>query len=329
MDIEFSRVMLEAGLNTLIQNEIETILAPLSGYAGLYDLVREPLAKMRQDLSVKSVKDVDGRAWRFLPLIVCDAICGRYEHVLPVVASLELLNTAAEVFDDIEDADSAESMSAKHGSPLAINAASTLIILAESAFTRLKNRGVDSDIIVNLIATVNSYYTTTCTGQHLDLSLTSEQTVSEEVYLKVIAMKSASVVECACHTGALLAKANRDLIELFKGFGHNLGMASQIANDIKGVTSLRDIRKRKITLPAIYALSQTDGETHSLLEMAFYKPTIEFVYTPEQIRDLLFSSGAIQYAMIRMELYKQQALDILAELERADVKVEQLRLFLE
>lgn len=321
--------MLKAGLNTLIQNEIETILAPLSGYTGFCDLVREPLAKIRQDLSVNSVKDADGRAWRFLPLIVCDAICGRYEHALPVVAGLELLNTAAEVFDDIEDADSVESLSAKYGTPLAINAASALIILAESAFTRLKNRGVDSDIVVNLIDTVNSYYTTACAGQHLDLSLIPEKAVSEDVFLKVIAMKSAFVVECACYTGALLAKANQDLIELFKEFGHNLGMASQMANDIKGVTSLRDIRNRKITLPVICALAQTDGETHSLLEMVFYKPTIEFVYTPEQIKDLLFSTGAIQYAMIKMELYKQQALAFLTELERADVKVEQLKLFLE
>ena len=183
------------------------------------------------------------------------------------------MKAAAEVFDDIEDADSDESLSAKYGNPLAINAASTLLILAESAFTRLKSRGIDSDIVVSLIDTVNSYYTTACIGQHLDLSLTPEEAASEDVYLRVIGMKSASAVECACYTGALLAKANQELIQSFTIFGHNLGMASQIANDIKGVTRLSDIKKRKITLPAIYGLAQTDGETHNLLEMVFYKPT--------------------------------------------------------
>ena len=127
---------------------------------------------------------------------------------------------------------------------------------------------------------MNSYYTTTCTGQHLDLSLTPEEAASEDVYLRVIGMKSASAVECACYTGALLAGANQELIKSFTIFGHNLGMASQIANDIKGITRMSDIKKPRITLPAIYALAQTDSETHNLLEMVFCKRNIGFVYAP-------------------------------------------------
>ena len=317
--------MLQVDLNKLLQNEIETLLAPLSGYARFYDLVRESLAKVRRESDVNTV---DGRAWSFLPLFVCDAICGHYEQALPASAGLELLKTAAEVFDDIEDADSTESLSAKYGTPLAINTASALIILAEKAFTRLKNRDVDSAIVLSLIDTVNSYYTTACTGQHLDLSLTPEEAVSEDVYFRVIAMKSAFVVECACHTGALLARANQETIQSFIGFGHYLGMASQIANDIKGVTSFRDIRKRKITLPAIYALAQTGGKTHLQLERFFINPTTESVSTPRQIVNSLFSTGAIQYATIKMELYHQQAIDILIRLEEMGIKIKQLQQFL-
>jgi len=314
--------MLREGLAKLLRSEIETLFAPLSDTAGLYEMVKEPLRKISQDL-------VHDRAWFLLPLIVSDAICGRWEYALPAGAGLELLKAAAEVFDDIEDADSNESLSAKYGNALANNAASTLLILAERAFTRLKSWGIDSDIVVSLIDTVNSYYTTACLGQHLDLSLTPEEAASEDVYLRVIGMKSASAVECACYTGALLAGANQELIQSFAIFGHNLGMASQIANDIKDVRYLSNIKKRKITLPVIYALAQTNGTTHNLLKMAFYKPTSESVYVPEQIRDLLFSTGAIQYAMIKMELYKQQATDILVRLDCAGIKIEQLQQFLE
>ena len=141
-------------------------------------------------------------------------------------------------------------------------------------------------------------------------------------------MKSAFMVECACYTGASLAKANQDTFRLFIGFGHNLGMASQIANDIKGVMSLRDIRKRKITLPVIYALAQTDGETSIILNNVFCRPAVEFIYSPENIRDLLFSTGAIQYTTIKMELYKQQAADLLIKLEQIGIKGEQLQQFL-
>ena len=318
--------MLREGLSKLLMAEIETLVAPLSDVSGFYDLVKEPLSEVRQSLVADTTH---GHAWSLLPLIVSDAICGRWEHALPAGAGLELLKAAAEVFDDIEDADSDESLSAKYGNALANNAACALLILAERAFTRLKSRGIDSDIVVSLIDMVNSYYTTACTGQHLDLSLTPEEAASEDVYLRVIGMKSASAVECACYTGALLAGANQELIKSFTIFGHNLGMASQIANDIKGITHMSDIKKPRITLPAIYALAQTDSETHNLLEMVFCKRNIGFVYAPGQIRDLLFSTGAIQYATIKMELYKQLATDTLIGLEHVGIKVAQLQQFLE
>jgi octaprenyl-diphosphate synthase len=111
-------------------------------------------------------------------------------------------------------------------------------------------------------------------------------------------------------------------------FGYNLGMASQIANDIQGITRGRDILKRKITLPVIYALSQADGEARHQLELTFSKQS-ESAPSPAQTRDLLFNTGAIHYATIKMELYKQQALDILSKAEGAGANVERLRLFLE
>lgn len=318
--------MLREELAILLRSEIETLLAPLSDNSGLYDLVKEPLSKVMQDLVAGAARD---RAWFFLPLIICDVICGRCEHAIPACAGIELLKAAAGVFDDIEDTDSAESLPSKYGIPLALNTANILLILAERAFTRLKKQGVDSDIVVNIIDTVNSYCVTACIGQHLDLSLASEEFTLEDVYLRVIAMKSASTVECACYSGALLAEANQELIKSFTIFGHNLGMASQIANDIKGIRHLSDIKKHKITLPTIYALAQTDGETHRLLEAVFCKRPYGFLPTPDRIRDLLFSTGAIQYATIKMELYKQQALNTLFELERAGVKVDQLKQFLQ
>ena len=52
----------------------------------------------------------------------------------------------------------------------------------------------------------------------------------------------------------LLATENQQLINKFAELGSNLGISSQIANDIQGITRGNDITKRKITLPVIYAL---------------------------------------------------------------------------
>lgn len=162
----------------------------------------------------------------------------------------------------------------------------------------------------------------------MDLSLFSDEDILEETYLRVIAKKSASAVECACYAGAMLATANQELVNSVTIFGHNLGMASQIANDIKAVVSLNDIKRGKITLPAIYALSQTIGENHRLLEKVFHDRPSSLEFAPDQIRDLLYRTGAIQYAVIKEEIYKQRARGSLKFLETWGIETEQLHQFL-
>jgi geranylgeranyl diphosphate synthase type I len=309
----------------LLREEIEALLAPLSNVVGLYDLIKEPLTRIRVRLAYGSMRD---KPWHLLPLMVCEAISGHYKHALPAAAALNFLVAAGDVFDDIEDADSSKSLAARYGSAVATNVATTLLILAERAITRLKEKGVEDYIIVRVMEVVNSYYTTACAGQYLDLTLTPGLDVSEDMYLKIASMKSASTVECACRIGALLATANQELNEVFATFGHNLGMASQIANDIQGITQGTDIMKHRITLPVIYALAQMDGEARGQLEAAFHKQC-ESVPDPKQIKDLLFGVGAIHYATIRMEFYKQQARSVLSETGAAGASVERLKSFLE
>jgi geranylgeranyl pyrophosphate synthase len=309
----------------LLREEIEELLVPLSDADGLCDLIKEALTQGRRGLGAEVAHD---KPWPLLPLMVCEAISGHYEHALPAAAALQLLMAAGDVFDDIEDADSPESLSARYGPAIAINVASTLITMAEASITRLKGRGIADCIIVRVMDVVNSYCTTACAGQHLDLSLAREMDVSEDMYVRITVMKSASQVECACHIGALLADANQELANIFAKFGHNLGIAAQITNDIQGITRGGDILKHKITLPAIYALTQAEGETRHQLEDAFGQQS-ETVTDPTQIKDLLFSSGAIHFATVKMESYRQRALDILSEAERTGARVDRLKLFLE
>jgi len=96
--------------------------------------------------------------------------------------------------------------------------------------------------------------------------LTPENSIFEETYLRIAYLKSASTVECACRAGALAAGAPEKVVDKFAKFGYNLGMMAQIANDLAGVDSGADIRKRKITLPAVYALANLDGESRLQVE---------------------------------------------------------------
>jgi geranylgeranyl pyrophosphate synthase len=308
-----------------LRDEIEALLVLLSDADGLCDLIKEALTQGRRGLGAEVAH---AKPWSLLPLVVCEAISGHYEHALPAAAALQLLMAAGDVFDDIEDADSSDSLLARYGSAMATNVATALLILAEKAITRLKESGVEDYSIVRIIDVVNSYYATACAGQHLDLSLASKMAFSEEAYLRVTGMKSASQIECACHIGALLANANQELIDTFALFGHNLGMAAQITNDILGVTRGSDVLKHKMTLPVIYTLTQTDGKARNQLELTFSKQS-EPMFDATQIRDLLFCTGAVHYATIKMELYKQRARNILSKAERLGASIERLKPFLE
>ena len=128
-------VIQRKGQSELLRDEIEAVLAFLPEAAGLCDIVKEPLTQSRRGLASGASWD---SAWPLLPLIVCEAICGHYQHVLPAAAARQFLVAAADVFDDIEDADSSEALSARYGSVVATNVATTLLILAEKAITRQK-----------------------------------------------------------------------------------------------------------------------------------------------------------------------------------------------
>jgi geranylgeranyl pyrophosphate synthase len=290
---------------------------------GLLLLVEEAIGGLKSDIDLKS----KGSPWPLLPLLVSEATCGDYDRALPGAVAIQLFKTAAEVFDDIEDADSSDSIAAKYGLAIATNVATTLLVLAERAIAGLSAKGVKNSLVVRILDLANRYYLVACSGQHLDISDAPGITPSEETYLKIASMKSATTLECACHVGALVANSREELINLFKKFGHNLGMASQIANDINGIISTRDILRRKKTLPVVYALTNLEIEERDYLKTDFIvKP--ERVPDCERIRELLFKSGAIYYATLKMGVYKQQALDNLCEIEKTGINVQQLMPFL-
>ncbi len=304
-----------------LREEIADLLTTLTESGNLKTVLSEALPENRLS---HSHSERQSKPWALLPMMVCACLSGDHRPAVPLAAALELLKAAAEVLDDIEDADSSASLSARYGPAIATNAATTLIILAEEALARLKESGVDNKTALEVCAAVNAFYARACAGQHLDLWLPAEKRMSEETYLKIIELKTASAVECACASAALLVTRGGVMVELFSGFGRNLGMASQIANDIHGITSGPDAKSRKITLPVIYALSQTQGEVLSQFESAFIKIGGQSVLTPDEVTDLLWRTGALPYATVKMEYYRLKAREALDKIRAIGVNVDSL-----
>ncbi len=305
-----------------LSNEIDALLEPLRHVAGLHRLLTEALAEAEPYRAGRATD----QPWALLPLIICEGICGSFETALPAAAAIQLFKSAAEVLDDVEDADSSRSLAAVYGNAAAINAGTALVVLAEKAIARLHYRRVPDATIVRVVDAVNALYTTACAGQHLDLTL-GAGFPSEESYLRMVTMKSSSHVECACRIGAMVAGAGDPAVESYAAFGRSLGVAVQIGNDVQGIESATDVAKRRITLPVIYALSNTDGPEAYRLS-AWYR-TSESKSEAGDIRDLLVRRGATYYSSVKAEMFRHAALESLLKANPAEATLSRLKMFVE
>ncbi|MFC1978508.1 polyprenyl synthetase family protein [Chloroflexota bacterium] len=289
----------------------------LSGDQQLEEMVRYPLSSSDRSLS----SCVSESRWTMLPIFVCHSICGKYDPAVPVAASIGFFQTAGDVFDDIEDMDSNQSVASRYGRAEATNVATTLLMLGQLSLAKLDEKGVASDTVVEISRKVSGYGLTACIGQHRDIRHNNDPFILETDYLETISMKSAAQVECASCVGAMVATDDQEIIDIFTVFGHNLGMAAQIVNDIQGITEAdlarNDITTGSVTLPVIYALASAEGQDKRLLESVYSEKASVKPETVEQIKQVLYNIGAIHYSVVLMETYRQNALQALKEANSA------------
>lgn len=87
---------------------------------------------------------------------------------------------------------------------------------------------------------------------------------SEDIYFDIINKKTASLIKSCAIIGAVSVGANEEHVLRMSSFGHQLGVAFQLRDDVldyhkSGLTGKapgNDIKEKKITLPLIHALNQ-------------------------------------------------------------------------
>ena len=106
-------------------------------------------------------------------------------------------------------------------------------------------------------------------GQLNEHAMAYKLNQTKDGYLNCISLKTASLFETACETGAILSGADEKLIEALKCYGRNLGMAFQIIDDILDIDGSQvqtgkpigqDLMHGIITLPSLLALNKNEGE---------------------------------------------------------------------
>jgi octaprenyl-diphosphate synthase len=136
---------------------------------------------------------------------------------------------------------------------------------------------------------------------------------SEEDYHRLIAAKTASLMSAACEMGALVGVTTYR--EPLARYGHNLGMAFQIADDLLDYTGTEavtgkptghDLRERKVTLPLVGALEcATPGEEREI--RAFFSLGDPQDADIERVVGIVAERGGLTYARDRAARYADLA----------------------
>lgn len=223
---------------------------------------------------------------------------------------LELLHTASLVHDDVVDESQERrgqaSVNASYNNKVAVLVGDYILSTA-----LLRVAYTSNDRIIQSLAELGR---TLSKGEILQLNNFIEGGISEEVYYTVIQQKTASLFATCAEIGAISAHASADEIAAATEFGNAVGMIFQIRDDIFdyydskeiGKPTGNDMAEGKLTLPAIYALHQTnDAEMMKIAK----KVKNHSVNTEEIAQLVAFSKahGGIDYAVEKMNEYHQNA----------------------
>ena len=235
---------------------------------------------------------------------------------------VELLHTATLVHDDVVD-DAMERRGFFSINALWKNKIAVLVgdyLLSKGLLLSLNNN--DHKVLQILSDAVKAM----SEGELLQIEKARNLNLKEEIYYEIIKGKTASLLSSACAAGASSTFKDDALIEKVRLFGEKVGMAFQIKDDLFdygtadiGKPTGNDIREKKLTLPIIYALNHCDSATQRKIIYIVKNENTEKAKV-QFVIDEVKKAGGIDYATKKMFAFRDEALSILHEFEKTDVR---------
>jgi octaprenyl-diphosphate synthase len=264
-----------------------------------------------------------GKQLRPMFVFLSAKLCGEVNESTYRAASLvELLHTATLVHDDVVD-DSLERRGFFSVYALWKNKVSVLVgdyLLAKGLLLSLDNN--DFRILQILSDAVRKM----SEGELLQIEKSRSLNMEEAVYFEIIRNKTASLLASACGAGAWSTSGSEEHARKMMEFGEKVGLAFQIKDDLfdyasqdVGKPTGNDIKEKKLTLPLIYTLNNTDKKTRKEI-IYIIKNENTRKSRVKYIIEVVEKTGGIEYAINKMNEYKEQALQILATYPESETR---------
>ena len=251
----------------------------------MYSYNLEPLNKAIAE-PIWDMLDRGGKRWRpALFLLICEALGKDSDYCLDFSIIPEVIHNGTLVIDDIED-----SSKMRRGKPctykifqmdIAVNAGNAMYylpllpLMAQKAkLTPEMERDVYEVYVQEMI--------NLSMGQAMDIAwhrgIANADELGEEDYLQMCAYKTGTLARMAAKIAAVLAGANKPLVEKLGRFAESIGVAFQMQDDILDITGVefakkkggvgQDITEGKRSLMVIYTLKKANSsDKKRLLEI--------------------------------------------------------------
>ena len=290
------------------------VVAELDEFRALFDSSLSSDTPLLNE-ALKYIKKRNGKMMRPILVMLMAKVFGTLNASTQHVAlALELLHTASLVHDDVVDE------SDKRRGQLSVNAVYdnkvSVLVGDYMLATSLKHAAWSGKLeLVDLVARLGQEL---AEGEIIQLSNTSNEDFSEDIYFDVIRKKTAALFVASAESGAISVDATPEEVKLSALYGELIGTAFQIKDDIFDYFSNPDLGKPtgndmvegKLTLPALYVLNKLKDE--SLNQVALRIRSLEA--SKEEIAafvERVKEEGGIEYAEKVMYDYRNRALSVL------------------
>jgi octaprenyl-diphosphate synthase len=245
------------------------------------------------------------------------------ESTYRAASLIELLHTATLVHDDVVD-DSNERRGFFSVNALWKNKIAVLIgdfLLSSGLLLSLDNNDF------HLLKIVSHAVREMSEGELLQIEKARKLDISEDVYFEIITKKTAALIAACCAAGAASVTNDEMVINQFREFGINTGIAFQIKDDLFdfgddtsiGKPTGIDIKEKKMTLPLIFALNNSTWfEKRKIINIV--KNYNNDPVKVSEVIEFVIRKGGIQYAEKIMHQYKDRALSQLQVLPESASK---------
>ncbi len=227
---------------------------------------------------------LEGKRWRpFLSACTVSALAPgekvSRDNIKRVAAAVECFHKASLIHDDIEDNDNIrygqETLHAKYGIPVALNAGDLLI---GWGYRLLSELDVPDSLKTSLIACAADAHRIMCLGQGEELVWSQNPApLSSDQVIEIFRRKTSPAFDVALTLGAMLAGASDSELECLHDYSDAMGIAYQIRDDLEDFLVPEEDSRRLLDRPSIImalATEQAHDEFKSLLLRAWKEPQV-------------------------------------------------------